>query len=79
MGLLDKINPLKKKDDDFPHFDEQFGKSGSTSVPGPSADTELGSSEPMPTIGAPPASVTLPQDDSRLNYFNTSANAKKSR
>ena len=72
MGLLDKINPLKKKDDDFPHFDEQFGKSGSTAVPGPSAETELVSSEPMPTIGAPPASVAPPQDDSRLNSIQIS-------
>jgi hypothetical protein len=70
MGLLDKINPLKKKDDDFPHFDEQFGKSGSTSVPGPSADLDSAPTEPMPTIGAPP--IVSPQDDSRLNSIQIS-------
>jgi len=40
MALLDKINPLKKKKEDFPHFDEKFGKPSGTAVPGPSADMD---------------------------------------
>ncbi|RZD31019.1 MAG: hypothetical protein CXT77_03115 [uncultured DHVE6 group euryarchaeote] len=40
MKLLDKINPLKKKKEDFPHFDEKFGKPSGTAVPGPSADVD---------------------------------------
>ena len=44
MKLLDKINPLKKKKEDFPHFDEKFGKPSGTAVPGPSADMDAPSS-----------------------------------
>ena len=40
MKILDKINPLKKKKEDFPHFDEKFGKPSGTAVPGPSADVD---------------------------------------
>ena len=40
MALLDKINPLKKKKEEFPHFDEKFGKPSGTAVPGPSADMD---------------------------------------
>jgi len=40
MALLDKINLLKKKKEEFPHFDEKFGKPSGTAVPGPSADIE---------------------------------------
>lgn len=73
MGILDKINPLKKKDDDFPHFDEKFGKSGGTSVPGPSADMDSTPLEPLPNIGAaPPVAAAPPQDDSRLNSIQIS-------
>ncbi len=70
MGILDKINPMKKKGDDFPHFDEKFGKSGSTSVPGPSADEDLGSVPPMPAAG--PSPTPPPQNDSRLNSIQIS-------
>ena len=44
MTLLDKLNPLKKKKEDFPHFDEKFGKPSGTAVPGPSADLDNSSS-----------------------------------
>jgi|TARA_Y100000310_G_scaffold339109_1_gene430773 hypothetical protein len=72
MGLLDKINPLKKKDDDFPHFDEKFGKSGGTSVPGPSADTDSAPVASLPTMGAAPPTPAPAQNDSRLNSIQIS-------
>ena len=56
MTILDKINPLKKKKDDFPHFDEKFGKPSGTAVPGPSADMDHSS----PTGGASSGFTQLP-------------------
>ena len=61
MKLLDKINPLKKKKEDFPHFDEKFGKPSGTAVPGPSADLDSPNSgfTPLPSAAPPPSNEKL--------------------
>jgi len=56
MKILDKINPLKKKKEEFPHFDEKFGKPSGTAVPGPSADVD----HPAPTGGDSSGFTQLP-------------------
>tara|TARA_B100000003_G_scaffold164227_1_gene150383 strand:+ start:77 stop:529 length:453 start_codon:yes stop_codon:yes gene_type:complete len=61
MGFLDKINPLKKKDDAFPDFSDSLGKT-TASVPGPSFD-----SASMPQMSSP---VTQPEPISRTSESN---------
>ncbi|MAG07812.1 hypothetical protein CMI46_03285 [Candidatus Pacearchaeota archaeon] len=56
MKILEKINPLKKKKEDFPHFDEKFGKPSGTAVPGPSADVD----HPDPAGGSSSGFTQLP-------------------
>tara|TARA_B100000029_G_scaffold393336_1_gene390644 strand:- start:176 stop:625 length:450 start_codon:yes stop_codon:yes gene_type:complete len=61
MGFLDKINPLKKKEEAFPDFSDSLGKTNA-SVPGPSFD-----SASLPQISTP---VTQPEPISRPSESN---------
>lgn len=73
MAILDKINPLKKKKEEFPHFDEKFGKPSGTAVPGPSADMDHSSSEPSGFAQLPSASpAPSPASNGKLDSIQRS-------
>ncbi len=73
MAILDKINPLKKKKEDFPHFDEKFGKPSGTAVPGPSADMDHPSSNSSGFTQLPSASpAPSPASNGKLDSIQRS-------
>ena len=59
MSFLDKINPLKKKEEAFPDFSDSLGKT-TASVPGPSF--EASSLPQMPAAIAQPQSISRPSE-----------------
>tara|TARA_Y100000034_G_scaffold67949_1_gene81982 strand:- start:2934 stop:3374 length:441 start_codon:yes stop_codon:yes gene_type:complete len=67
MALLDKINPLKKKKEAFPHFDEKLGPA-SSGVPGPSFEdmSEPKGDEFAPLPSAGPSPTTHSASDEKI-------------
>ena len=77
MALLDKLNPLKKKDD-FPEFKDSLGATSSGSVPGPSfEDSSTGNNDfsQLPSASPSlPSPAAPPQTDQKLNGIQSSIN-----
>jgi hypothetical protein len=73
MTILDKLNPLKKKKDEFPHFDEKFGKPSGTAVPGPSADVDHSNPAGVDSSGFTQLpSAAPPQSNEKLDSIQQS-------